>query len=134
MTVDDPTVSGGDRIELRGLRIAAVCGVLPEERDRPQPLEIDVDVYADLRTPGRSDNLDDTVDYGAICDRIAQVCVSGAPRLLEYLADRIADAILEDPAVDAVELSVRKLRPPVAQQLATSGVRVLRGRAESVGS
>lgn len=134
MNVEGPTVLGGDRIELRGLRIAAVCGVLPEERDRPQPLEIDVDVYADLRTPGRSDNLDDTVDYGAICDRIAQVCESGAPRLLEYLADRIADAILEDPAVGAVELSVRKLRPPVAQQLATSGVRVRRGRPESVGS
>ena len=68
--------AGRDRIELRGLRLSAICGVLPEERDRPQPLELDLDLWADLSAAGRSDDLADTVDYGAVCDTVEQVCAS----------------------------------------------------------
>ena len=42
----DQPVDLADRIELRGLRLIGICGALPEERDRAQPLEIDLDVYA----------------------------------------------------------------------------------------
>ena len=52
-----------------------------------------------------------------------------AAQLLERLAERIAEVVLAvDPAVDAVTVTVRKLRPPVPQHLATSGVRIARGR------
>ena len=116
-----------DRIELRGLRLSAIVGVLPEERDRAQPIEIDLDIDVDLTAAGESDALDDTVDYGAVCDLIAAVVVGDAPLLLERLADRIAAGVLgADRRIDAVEVAVRKLRPPVAQDLATSGVRVRR--------
>jgi 7,8-dihydroneopterin aldolase/epimerase/oxygenase len=117
-----------DRIELRGLRASGVCGVLPEERDRPQPLEVDLDVAADLAKPGRTDALDDTVDYGAICSIVERVITTERFNLLERLADRIAEVVLADDAVIAVEVAVRKLRPPVPQQLATSGVRITRTR------
>jgi dihydroneopterin aldolase len=116
-----------DRIELRGLRLSAIVGVLPEERDRAQPIEIDLDIDVDLTAAGESDALDDTVDYGAVCDLIEAVVVGDAPLLLERLADRIATGVLgADRRIDAVEVAVRKLRPPVAQDLATSGVRVRR--------
>lgn len=127
--MSDVEVGGGDRIELRGLCVTAICGVLPEERERPQPLEIDLDITAELGTAGRSDRLDDTLDYGAICDRVAQVCATSQPRLLERLAHEIAMAVLETPRADAVTVAVRKLRPPVPHQLASSGVRVTRTRA-----
>ena len=39
----------GDRIELRGLRVLGVHGALPEEQERAQPFEVDLDVEADLR-------------------------------------------------------------------------------------
>ena len=55
-----------DRIELRGLRVMASVGVLPEERERAQPLELDLTLSCDLAAAGYSDALDDTVDYGAI--------------------------------------------------------------------
>lgn len=118
----------GDRIELRGLRASGVCGVLPEERERPQPLEIDLDVLADLGRAGRSDDLVDTVDYGAICSIVERVITTERFDLLERLAERIAEVVLADDAVAEVEVAVRKLRPPVPQQLATAGVRISRSR------
>ncbi len=51
-----------DRIELRGLRVSAFCGVLPEEKARRQPFEVDLDVHADLSTASASDDLADTID------------------------------------------------------------------------
>jgi dihydroneopterin aldolase len=119
----------GDVIELRGLRLSAIVGVLPEERDRPQPLELDLDVVVDLRAAGASDELDDTVDYGALCDLVEALTLGDQPLLLERLAERLAAALLAaDQRISAVELAVRKLRPPVSQDLATSGVRIRRTR------
>ena len=58
----------GDRIQLRGIRATGIHGVLPEERVRPQPFEVDLDLWVDLATAGASDRLDDTVDYAGIAD------------------------------------------------------------------
>jgi 7,8-dihydroneopterin aldolase/epimerase/oxygenase len=122
-----PGAGNGDRIELRGLRVVGICGALPEERVRAQPLEVDLDVDADLAPSGRSDELADTIDYGALCDTVAAVVAGGSPQLLEHLAQAIADALLAvDGRIEAVTVAVRKLRPPVPHALASSGVRVRR--------
>ncbi|MTA18464.1 MAG: FolB domain-containing protein, partial [Actinobacteria bacterium] len=86
-----------DRIELRRLVVTGICGALPEERERAQPLEVDLDVVADLSAAGASDNLDDTLDYGAITAAVENVILNGTPQLLEHLAQNIADAVLADP-------------------------------------
>jgi FolB domain-containing protein len=118
-----------DVIELRGLRLAGVVGVLPHEQTQPQPLEIDLDLHLDLAAAGRSDSLDDTADYGAMCDVAEQVVTGQSFALLEALAEQLSAALLAaDGRVDEVTVAVRKLRPPVAQQLSTSGVRITRGR------
>jgi 7,8-dihydroneopterin aldolase/epimerase/oxygenase len=122
-------VADGDVIELRGLRLAGIVGVLPHEQAQPQPLEVDLDVEVDLARPGASDDLADTVDYGALCDVAERVVSTTSYALLEALAERLAaDLLAEDGRVDAVTVAVRKLRPPVAQQLTTSGVRIRRAR------
>jgi len=117
-----------DRIELRGLVVTGICGALPEERERAQPLEVDLDVVADLSKAGASDDLVDTLDYGAITAAVERVIVGGTPQLLEHLAQNLADAVLADPRASSVTVSVRKLRPPVPQALTTSGVTITRGR------
>lgn len=118
-----------DRIELRGLRVTAICGVLAGERTTPQPLEIDVDVEADLLAAGASDGLEDTIDYGAVVATVERVATTLQPHLLERLAQCIADAVLAlDDRARSVTVSVRKLEPPVPQDLSTSGVRITRGR------
>jgi dihydroneopterin aldolase len=117
-----------DRIELRGLVAAGYCGALPEEQQRPQPIEVDLDVHVDLTKAARSDALDDTVDYGALCAAVERVIVSERFTLLERLADRLAEITLADERVVAVSLTVRKLRPPVPQVLGTAGVHLERAR------
>jgi dihydroneopterin aldolase len=120
-----------DLIELRGLRIMAVIGALPEELDRAQPLDIDLDLAVDLSIAGASDELADTVDYGAVCDAVAAVVAEGWVRLLERLAERMAAAVLAvDGRITEVTVAVAKLRPPVPHDLATSGVRITRARPE----
>ncbi len=120
---------GTDRIELRGLRVTGRVGVLPAEREADQPLELDLDLVVDLAAAAASDDLADTVDYGAVCDAAVDAVRAGHADLLERLAARVVDAVLAvDPAIAAVEVAVRKLRPPVPHDLATSGVRLARRR------
>ena len=119
----------GERIELRGLRLLGRCGASDSERAVPQPLDVDVDVVADLAPAGHSDSLADTVDYGVLCDIVAAVVAGGPAALLERLAQGIADALLaSDERIEAVVVTVRKLRPPVPHDLASAGVRLTRVR------
>ena len=123
-------MASDDVIELRGLHVAGIVGVLAHERTQAQPLDIDLDITFDLATAGGSDHLADTVDYGALCAAAEGVVTSTEFELLEALAERIAVTLLAaDARIAAVTVWVRKLRPPVAQQLATSGVRITRSRS-----
>jgi dihydroneopterin aldolase len=127
-TVSEPQPS--DRIEIRGLRLLGTHGVLPEERTRPQPFEVDADLVVSMVAAGSSDDLADTVDYAGVVDRIAAV-VEGTTSflLLEALAAAVADEVLAtDGRVQAVTLSLRKLQPPLPADLSTVGVRITRSR------
>ncbi len=117
-----------DRIELRGLRVMGAHGVLPEEQERAQPFEVDLDLEVDLSSAGRSDSLGDTVDYGAVAEAVAGVVGGAHSDLLEHLAERIAGAALAAgaPLASGVTVTVRKLRPPLALDLSSAGVTVRR--------
>lgn len=110
-------------IQLRGLRLACICGALPEEQDRRQPYEFDIDIVADVAAVA-TDDLDDTIDYGAVLAQIEAVTAGESFQLFERMARRVAEAILEDQRIDAVTVEVRKLRPPVPHDLASSGIRL----------
>ncbi|MGH9055369.1 MAG: dihydroneopterin aldolase [Acidimicrobiales bacterium] len=126
-----PGPAGGagpsDRVELRGLCVLGVHGVLPEERSRAQPFEVDLDLEMDLEPAGRSDSLGDTVDYSAVASAVISVITGPHADLLEHLAERIAATVLVPP-VSAVTVSVRKLRPPVPAEMASAGVTIRRFR------
>jgi dihydroneopterin aldolase/2-amino-4-hydroxy-6-hydroxymethyldihydropteridine diphosphokinase len=115
-----------DRIELRGLRVLAVCGALPEEQERPQPFEFDLDVDVDLGPAGRSDALPDTVDYGALARAVVRIASRERFTLMERLAERVAEEVGADARVESVTVAVHKLRPPVAVDLRSAGVRIRR--------
>jgi 7,8-dihydroneopterin aldolase/epimerase/oxygenase len=126
MTAEGP---GGDRIEIRDLRVVGVHGVLPEEQERAQPFSLDIVAWVDMVAAQGSDALADTVDYGALAQTAADVVSQQSFRLLEALAGRLAEALLiSDTRLEAVEVTVRKQRPPLALQVASTGVRVLRTR------
>jgi len=117
-----------DRIELRGLRLMGIHGALAEEQGRPQPFEADLDVEVDLAAAARSDDLSDTLDYAALVEAMVRVVGSERYVLLESLAERMAEVVMADEGVRAVTIAIRKLRPPVAADLSTAGVRITRAR------
>ena len=122
-------MSATDRIEIRDLRVTGTHGVLPEEQDRPQPFAVDITAWVDMTAAQQSDQLADTVDYGALAQAAADVVAGRSYRLLEALAGRLASALLiVDPRLEAVEVTVRKLRPPLPLDVASTGVRVRRSR------
>ena len=115
-----------DRILISGIRELGVHGVLPEEQTRPQPFEVDLELVVDLAPAGKSDDLDDTVDYAAVCEAVSRVVSSEKYQLLERLAERIAEVCTSDPRVQSVVVEVRKVQPPVRAMLQHVGVRIER--------
>lgn len=98
-----------DRILLEGMVFHGHHGTLPAERELGQPFIVDVELRLDLRPAGLSDDLAKTVDYGEV-HRLAKQVVEGEPAgLTETVAERIANATLEElPLVEAVRVKVKK--------------------------
>ena len=117
-----------DRIELKGIKALGTIGVLPEEQERPQPFEVDITVESDLSESGRTDSLNDTVNYAEVTEAIVTVVSSENHFLLERVAERIAEETLKINLVEAVNITVKKLRPPVPHQLEYSAVTIRRER------
>lgn len=117
-----------DTIELRGLRVLAFCGILPEEIERRQPFEVDVDVDVDLAAAASSDELENTIDYGGLVAEIERLAIDERYGLLERFASDVAVSVLAHDKALATRVTIRKLRPPVPQDLASSGVTVRRER------
>lgn len=112
-------------IELRGLRVTCHVGVPDAERRSAQPLELDVDLDADLHPAAASDDVADTVDYGVAAVAIVEAVTAGEHRLLERVAQVAAQAALDaDARVRAATVTVRKIRPPVPVDVVTTGVTI----------
>ncbi|MBN0974063.1 MULTISPECIES: dihydroneopterin aldolase [Gordonia] len=102
-----------DRIELRGLKVRGNHGVFDHERADGQDFYIDVVLWLDLRAAGESDDLADTVDYGALAQQVAGI-VGGEPRnLIEKVGAEVAESIMTDERIDACEVTVHKPSAPI---------------------
>jgi dihydroneopterin aldolase len=123
----------GDRIELRGLRVRGHHGVFAHERRDGQDFVVDVTAWLDLRAAAASDDLADTLDYGALARRVAAI-VGGEPRdLIEAVAGRVADEVLTDARVRAVEVVLHKPQAPIPVEFADVAVVVHRSRPGTGG-
>jgi dihydroneopterin aldolase len=119
-------VSQADRIELRGLTVRGRHGVFEHERRDGQDFVVDLTVWLDLGPAAASDRLADTLDYGALAQRAAAI-VGGEPcDLIEAVAGRIADDVLTDRRVAAVEVRLHKPQAPIPLQFADVAVVVHR--------
>jgi dihydroneopterin aldolase len=117
-----------DHIALRGLVVRGYHGVFEHERSNGQDFVVDVDLEIDTTVAARSDELGDTVDYGAVAAAVAAV-VSGEPvNLLETLAQRIASTCLVDGRVISVEVSVHKPQAPIPLTFGDVAVTIVRSR------
>jgi dihydroneopterin aldolase len=118
-----------DRIRLTGLRVRGHHGVYDFERAEGQDFVVDAELELDLAPAAGSDDVTDTVHYGELAGRLAEV-VSGEPvNLIETLADRLAAVCLADRRVAAATVTVHKPGAPVPQEFADVAVTLRRERA-----
>jgi len=118
-----------DRIKLKELRFFGHHGILPEEQENGQHFMVSLWVGLDLSTAGKSDDLESGVDYREII-RLTGEVIEGPPvKLLETLAERIAERILTQfPAVDSLTVEVGKSNPPISIDSAGTFVEITRRR------
>jgi 7,8-dihydroneopterin aldolase/epimerase/oxygenase len=99
-----------DAITLKGMRFHVLVGILPHEREHPQPLEVDLTTWL---TPGHAG----VVDYRTL-HAAARDAVMASPReFLEEIAEGVAGAALAVNGVQRVEVRVRKPNVPLGAPL-----------------
>jgi len=120
--------SVADRIELRGLKVRGHHGVFDHERRDGQDFLVDVTVWMDLGRAALSDDLADSLDYGALAQRAAHIVSGPARNLIETVAGEIADDVMRDDRVRTVEVSVHKPAAPIPLTFDDVAVVVRRSR------
>lgn len=115
-----------DRIVISDLLVRSIIGVRDDERNNRQDVVINLSLEVDLGKAGRSDRLEDSVDYRALNKKIVSMAEGSAFHLVEALAQAVADICLEHPAIREARVRVEK---PGALRFARSvGVEITRGR------
>jgi dihydroneopterin aldolase len=117
-----------DRIQLQGMSFQGRHGARASERERPQEFKVDLEVACDLNEPGRTDRLEDTIDYTRLRTITKEVMEGESVNLLETLAARIAERVLDVPRVLAVTVRIAK-RPASMQPIEAAAVHINRTRA-----
>lgn len=121
-----------DVLRLRNMRFYGRHGVLPEEEVLGQRFEVDVEIHLDLRVAGRSDELQDAIDYAAVYDIVRGIVIGERFGLLEALAERIAVRIHEVFRPPEIAVRVRKPHPPVPGDFDGVEVEIKRRYADPV--
>jgi dihydroneopterin aldolase len=117
-----------DRITLTGLTAFGHHGVLEHEQRLGQTFRIDAELEVDLARAGQSDDLEDTVDYGALSAALAAVVSDERYDLIERLAQRLAEVCLSDARVAAATITVHKPHAPVPVTVDDVAVTIRRAR------
>ena len=120
---------------LRDMVLIASIGVHPHEHAAPQRVRINVDLGVEddgarplSRTPVGRDELARVVDYEKMADRVRAIVATGHVRLVETLAERIAEACLTDHRVHFARVRVEKL--DIFPDAASAGVEIERRRRD----
>lgn len=116
------------------MKIRGQHGVFDHERANGQDFVVDITVWIDLDGAAASDELADTYDYGALAQLAADVVAGPARNLIETVGAQIADQVMDDERVHAVEVTVHKPQAPIPQQFADVAVVVRRSRRGGRGS
>lgn len=117
-----------DHIFIRGLEVFAKHGVFPEENSLGQKFLVSADLSVDTERAGVSDNLDLSVDYGKVAQRVTELLTERTFKLIEAAAEYVCRSLLlEFPLIREIRLELQKPWAPVGLPLDTVGVEITRG-------
>lgn len=117
-----------DKIKIKDLELYCHHGVYPEENALGQKFLFSVIMETDTRKAGRTDDLDESVNYGEVCHFIKDFMEEHTYKLLEAVLENLAEAILlEWPRIRHITLEAKKPWAPVGLPLDTVAVEIERG-------
>jgi dihydroneopterin aldolase len=116
---------GMDTIFITDLRIETVIGVFDWERRIKQTVSVDLEMGTDIRKAAQSDQLDDTLNYKAVAKRLIAFIEQSQFQLVETLAERIAEIVLQEFQVPWVRVCVHK--PGAVRGAKDVGIKIERG-------
>lgn len=116
-----------DCIKIRQLEVFAYHGCNEDEKINGQKFYVDADLYTDVRTPGISDALDDTVNYSKACKYINRFMTENRFDLIEAVAEQVTRGLLKEfPKIKEIELTVNKPNAPIKLPFGNVAVTVRR--------
>jgi dihydroneopterin aldolase len=113
-------------IEISGLSLYTHMGVSDAEREIGQRLLIDIRMDIGESDATITDRVEDTVDYGEVCNVVALIAPQRSYRTLERLCGAIADRLIEEYEVHAVWIKAAKPEPPIPLPVGEVSVEVWR--------
>ena len=133
MESPDNGVESRVEVDLRGLSIYTHHGVSDAEQEVGQRLEFDVSFDVPDRDAVLTDRIEDTVDYGEVCDIVALAATERSHRTLERLAQVVGERLMERYRCDSVRVRAIKPEPPLPLAIEEIGVEVTQERAVDDG-
>lgn len=115
-----------DTVFIRDLQIETVIGIYDWERKVRQIISLDIDMATDIRKAAGSDNIDDTLSYKLVAKRLIEFVEQSQYELVETLAEKICEIILEEFGVPWVRLTLNK--PGAVRGSKSVGVIIERGQ------
>jgi dihydroneopterin aldolase len=100
-----------NRIVLRRIAMQARIGVYAWEKAAPQPVVLDLELDLPHADACFSDDLEDTVDYAAVVERLRTLALTRPHRLVEAMAQSMCDVLLHEFGLPRVRLALMKLAP-----------------------
>lgn len=119
-----------DIIFLRGLKVETVIGIFDWERSTKQAVILDLEMAADIAGAAASDSIDDTLDYKAVAKRLIAFVGESEFQLVETLAERAAQLVLDEFQVPWLRLTLNKAGAVRGSQ--GVGVVIERGSREAI--
>jgi 7,8-dihydroneopterin aldolase/epimerase/oxygenase len=117
-----------DRLAVYGIEAVGHHGVLDFERRDGQVFKVDLVLGLDTGAAARSDDLQDTVDYGSLVAAVKNAVESDPVNLIETLTQRIADVCLTDSRVQWTEVTVHKPDAPIEATFLDVALTISRSR------
>ncbi len=117
-----------DLITIKNLRIVCIIGCKPEERVKPQEVRVTTCISCDCRKAGKSDRLEDTINYARLSEQFIRIATEGQFALIETLAERIAAFCLKESRVSQIEVTIEK--PAAIPQADYAAVTITRKQGE----
>ena len=112
-----------ERLEFQGR-----CGVTSEERRRPQPLAVDLELDCQTEPAATWDDIHRTVNYAQVADRVIEIGTTQDCALLETFAERLLTMLFAEFPIEQTKIWVRKLAPPLEHVTGSVGVQLERSR------